>query len=159
MNQVVEAKITVEASVAEVWQAWTSKEGIVSFFSPACNIEMKVGGAYEMLFDMSAEPGLQGGEGDILLAIQPHKMLSFTWNAPPHLPEVRQQHTHVVVRFESLAENQTQVTLHHDGWGDSEQWNQAFAYFNRVWQNVVLPRLKYSFDVGPIDWNNLPELN
>jgi uncharacterized protein YndB with AHSA1/START domain len=36
-----------------------------------------------MLFNQAAKPGEQGGEGMIIMSIQPEKMLSFTWNAPP----------------------------------------------------------------------------
>ena len=80
----------VEANVSDVWQAWTTKEGVLSFFASACNIDVRVDGPYEMLFNLDAEPGSQGGEGVKILAIQPQKMLSFTWNAPPTLPDVRQ---------------------------------------------------------------------
>ena len=53
----------VNANIQDVWNAWTTEEGVKSFYAPACNIDLKVGGAYEMLFDLKAEPGLQGGEG------------------------------------------------------------------------------------------------
>lgn len=84
-------------------------------------------------------------------------MLSFTWNAPPHLPNVRPQRTHVVVRFKELDPGHTQVTLTHDGWGAGEEWDQAFDYFTEAWGEVVLPRLRYRFAIGPLDWNHLPE--
>ena len=61
---------------------------------------LEPGGAYEMFFNLDAPVGERGGEGMIILAIQPGKMLSFTWNAPPTLPTVRGQMTHVLVRFE-----------------------------------------------------------
>ena len=60
-----------------------------------------VNGERVPVFDLEAEPGLQGGEGVQLLAVQPMAMLSFTWNAPPELPGVRPQRTHVTVRFEA----------------------------------------------------------
>jgi len=48
----------VNANIEDVWNAWTTEEGVKSFFAPACNIDLKVGRAYEMLFDLKAEPGL-----------------------------------------------------------------------------------------------------
>ena len=43
------------------------------------------------------------------------------------------------------------MTLHHTGWGEGGQWDQAYAYFDRAWGNV-LGNLKKSFESGPIDW-------
>ena len=93
------------------------------------------------------------------MAIQTNSVLSITWNAPPHLPDVRNQRTHVCIRFEQLMENKTKVTPHHDGWGISGQWEEAFEYFKIAWGKVVLPRLKYRFEVGPVDWNNPPKFD
>lgn len=148
----ISVEVPVEAGVDEVWRAWTTETGVESFFAPRCNIKLRVGGAYEMLFDLEAAPGLQGGEGMIITAMQPEKMLSFTWNAPPHLPDVRGQMTHVVVRFLPIGANQTLVRLTHTGWGEGGQWEEAFNYFQRAWSAVVLPRLQARFVNGPVDW-------
>ncbi len=146
------AEVSVPAPLAEVWAAWTTEEGVRSFFAPECRIALRPGGAYEMFFDLDAEPGNRGGEEMVLLALQPPVMLSFTWNAPPSLPEVRLQRTHVVVRLRETATGETLVTLRHDGWGEGGAWDAAFEYFSRVWGGVVLARLKRRFEVGPVAW-------
>ena len=157
-DRTITAEIVIPANVHGVWQAWISEVGVLSFFAPACRIDPRPGGAYEMLFDLEAEPGKQGGEGMIFLALQEPRMLSFTWNAPPELPEVRDQMTHVTVWLEPLDDHRTRVSLRHDGWGVGGQWEQAVEYFQRAWQKVVLPRLKYRFTVGPVDWEDRPSL-
>jgi len=157
-GKIITKQVTVSATVDKVWEAWTTVEGVKSFFAPDCRIDMKVGGAYEMYFVPDAEPGSRGGEGVKILAIQPKKILSFTWNAPPHLPNVRKQFTHVTVKFIPAGENSTTVLLTHDGWGEGEEWDRAFAYFDGVWGQVVLQRLIYRFSVGPIDWENPPPM-
>jgi len=50
------------------------------------------------------------------------------------------------------------VALVHDGWGEGGEWDAAFAYFERAWPRVVLPRLRYRFEYGPIDWAHPPDL-
>jgi hypothetical protein len=65
----------------------------------------------------------------------------------------------VNVRFFELTINKTKVTLRHDGWGTGGQWDEAFEYFQIAWGKVVLPRLKYRFDVGLIDWQNSPKFD
>jgi uncharacterized protein YndB with AHSA1/START domain len=147
-GRVIRGEVTVDAPVSEVWAAWTTKQGIKSFFAPDCNIELRVDGPFEMFFLLDGEPGRRGGEGVRFLAIQPEKMLSFTWNAPPHLPEARGQWTHVVLRFSEVEGNRTRLTLKHDGWGEGGEWDEAFAYFERAWLEIVLPNLAKLFSGG-----------
>ena len=78
---------------------WTTREGIISFFAPDAKIEPKVGGAFQIYFNPLAEPGLKGADDMRFMALQPKQMLSFDWNAPPHLPAARQQRTFVVGSF------------------------------------------------------------
>jgi uncharacterized protein YndB with AHSA1/START domain len=149
-------QILVLGPLSQIWNAWTTEEGAKTFFAPDCRIDLRVGGAYEMFFDLTAPEGERGGEGLTILAIQPEKMLSFTWNSPPSLPDVRGQLTHVTLYFKSLEENTTQLNLIHDGWGEGGQWDEAFDYFSKAWGDVVLPRLQYCFEHGPVDWENPP---
>jgi len=150
-ERALEKQAVIDATLDQVWDAWTTREGIVSFFAPDARIEARVGGAFQVYMDPHAAPGMKGADDMRFLALQPKKMISFDWNAPPHLAEVRQQRTFVVVRFEPLAEKQTRVSLHHVGWGDGGEWDKAYAYFDRAWGNV-LGSLKKRFESGPQDW-------
>ncbi len=158
-ERVIKAETLLNASIDAAWEAWTTEAGIKTFFAPACKIELRPNGAYEMYFNPSGAPGERGGEGNAVLALQPKSMLAFTWNAPPHLPNVRQQRTSVVIRFKGAGNGQTKVTLVHSGWGEGEEWDKAFDYFSSAWQKIVLPRLQQRFATGPIDWNNPPVVN
>jgi len=156
VERAITGEIVVPAPLAEVWRAWTTKEGAESFFAPRCNIDLKPGGAYEILFNLKAKRGEQGSEGMIVMAVQPQRMLAFTWNAPPYLPGVRGQMTHVVIRLFATDAGETRVTVRHDGWGEGDEWDAAFQYFLRAWADVVLPRLKHRFESGPVDWSDPP---
>ena len=154
----IQLDVVVLADLDTVWDVWTTKDGISSFFAPDCKIDIQPGGAYEMYFDTEAPDGQKGGEGNVIMAVESKQMLSFTWNAPPTLPNVRSQRTHVVIRLKALGNKRTLVLLHHDGWGNSDEWEQAYQYFTRAWGKIVLPRLKYRLENGPIDWENPPDL-
>jgi uncharacterized protein YndB with AHSA1/START domain len=158
-ERIIEGEVTVPAGLEPVWHAWTTNEGAETFFAPRCIIDPRPGGKYEILFDLDAEPGKRGSEGMRVLAVQPRHLLSFTWNAPPEFPGVREQLTHVTVLLLALDPDHTKVCLRHDGWGEGEEWDAAFEYFERAWKRIVLPRLKYRFETGPIDWNHPPDLN
>jgi uncharacterized protein YndB with AHSA1/START domain len=157
-ERIIECGVTVNAGVERVWRAWTSGKEAETFFAPRCTIDARPGGKYEMLFDLDAEPGKQGSEGMTVLAVQSLRMLSFTWNAPPEFPGIRGQMTHGMVLFHALDPAHTKVVLLHDGWGEGGEWDAAYKYFEEAWKQVVLPRLKYRFEVGPVDWDHPPKL-
>jgi uncharacterized protein YndB with AHSA1/START domain len=150
-ERAIDKQIDVPATVEQLWAAWTTRDGITSFFAPDARIEARVGGAFQIHFDPLAPPGSKGADDMRYLALQPGRMLSFDWNAPPSLPEARQQRTFVVVRFAPVDEKTTRVTLHHTGWGDGGEWDKAYAYFDRAW-GFVLGNLKKRFEHGPMDW-------
>ena len=150
-ERAIDKEVVVAAPIEAVWQAWTTRAGIRTFFAPDAEVDARVGGAFHIHINPFAEPGMKGADDMRYMALQPPTMLSFDWNAPPSLPEVRAQRTFVVVRLAPLDAKSTRVTLHHTGWGAGGQWDETYAYFDRAWGNV-LGNLKKSFESGPIDW-------
>jgi len=148
----VDKEVRVKAPIDAVWQAWTTSEGIKSFFAPDARVEARVDGPFEIYINPLAPPGLKGADDMRILALQDRKMLTFTWNAPPSLPEARAQRTYVTVRFKPISESETLVTLHHGGWGDGGQWDQAYAYFDKAWGNVLANLEKRFAEGKPRDW-------
>jgi uncharacterized protein YndB with AHSA1/START domain len=150
-ERAIDKSIEIAATLDEAWNAWTTREGIVSFFAPDAEIEPRVGGAFHIHIDPGGAPGSKGADDMRFMALQPKKMISFDWNAPPSLPEARTQRTFVVLRFEPLGDKLTRVSLHHTGWGDGGEWDKAYSYLDRAWGNV-LGNLKKRFEQGPQDW-------
>lgn len=146
-------EVVVAAPIESVWSAWTSKAGVESFFAPEAEIDARVGGAFHIHIDPFAKPGMKGADDMRFMALQRPTMLSFDWNAPPQLPEARNQRTFVVVRLADIDGKSTRVRLHHSGWGDGDEWDRAHTYFDRAWGNV-LASLKKRFDTGPVDWTD-----
>lgn len=150
-NRVMEKEIVVSAPVSEVWKAFTTAEGAKTFFAPEAKVELKLGGAYEMYFDLSQPKGLQGGEGLHVLSFLEEKMFSFEWNAPPSFGELRGIKTWVILYFEVVDEKTTRVKLNHTGWREGEDWDGVYNYFVRAW-DIVLGRLKVRFESVPMNW-------
>ena len=144
--------VTVKAPVGAVWQAWTTADGLTSFFAPEAEVDPRPDGAFHLFMDPYGKPGMKGADTMKLLAVEPEQMLSFTWNAPPHLPEARAQRTVVILRFAPVSEG-TELTLTHLGWGSTGEWPKARAYFEKAWPNV-LKNLQTRFEFGkPYDWS------
>lgn len=146
-------EILVDAPPGEVWERWATEAGAATFFAPQASIDLAVGGAYEMIFMPEAPEGTRGSEGCIILSFLPGRMLSFTWNAPPHLPEVRKERTWVVVLLDPEGPAKTRVTVVHQGWRGGAEWEEAYRYFDRAW-TLVLARIRRAFDEGPVDWED-----
>jgi len=121
---------------ATVWTAWTSSDEIGAWWGPpASNIELRVGGPFELLFTEEAEPGSKGSEGCKFLGYVPGEMISFTWNAPPHLP-LRSSNTWVVITFTRESDH-TRVRLVHTGFLVGTDWDDYMAYFDEAWGSVL----------------------
>jgi uncharacterized protein YndB with AHSA1/START domain len=146
-------EVLVKASVEDVWKAWTTTEGIKTFFAPDAHVEARPDGPFEIYINPFAEPGMKGADGMRFLAVQEPTMFSYTWNAPPSLPQARTQRTVVIVRLAPADNGQTRVTMTHVGWGDGGEWDKAYAYFDKAWDRV-LGSLQKRFAEGPVDWTD-----
>ena len=82
-ERAIDKEIVVAAPAQVVWQSWTTKAGIESFFAPEAEIDAKVGGAFHIHINPFGEPGMKGADDMRFMALQAPAMLSFDWNAPP----------------------------------------------------------------------------
>lgn len=137
----VVVEIDLPGSLCEVWDALTTSAGIQSSLRCAANIELRIGGPYEIVFDASQPEGKRGSETCRVLSYLPQRILSFSWNAPPQFVHAREHHTWVVVELEPIDAHQTSVRLTHLGWTERarefpdyrEEWMSARAYFALAW--------------------------
>jgi uncharacterized protein YndB with AHSA1/START domain len=147
--KVIEKEGIVGAPRSKVWNAFTTEEGVKTFFAPEAKVKLELLGSYEMYFLLDNEPGKRGGEGNQVLSFIPEKMLSFSWNAPPEFPEEREQKTYVIVEFEENGVESTKVVLRHFFEREGGRWNEVYNYFVKAW-DIVLGKLEESFEKGPV---------
>ena len=149
-------RLEVSAPPAAVWDALTTEAGAGSFFAPAAAIEPRIGGAYEIYFDPGEAPGRRGTEGVRILAMEEPNRLMVGWNSPVRFGALREQQTVVEFALEPLGADRTLLTATHSGWGRGAAWERIRGFFASAWP-LVLGRLQYRFDHGPIDWNGPPD--
>lgn len=152
-GRVVRVEGNVTAPVSEVWRVFTTSEGAEEFFAQKAHIELAIGGPYEIQFDPNDERS--GTRGLKILSYAPEEMISFQWNAPPEMPEVRNGGTWVVVELHPVDAYTTHVTITHLGWKQGPEWDLAYAHFQQGWSEL-LARLQKRFKDGPIDWSKQP---
>lgn len=159
LDRNIHIETIINAPVPEVWEVWTTQKGLESFLAPECRIDLRIDGTLDIYFYPEAPEGQRGAEGLRILSVQPNKMYSFSWINPPDFPEIRNQRTHVILKFfpKGKQNSKTRLVLIHDGWGDGEIWDQAYQYFVKAWRDTVLFRLNYRFDKGPVNWSYPPK--
>lgn len=128
--------VRVATDVHTAWNAWASASGLTRWWSiPHARIDLRVNGAYELRFVAPGADGPRGTEGCRVLSYVPDRMLSFTWNNPPHLPGGRTQ-TWVVLTFTEVADG-TEVELVHNGFAIGSEGDAVQEYFRQAWRRVL----------------------
>ena len=150
--RILRKETVVPASLEEVWNAWTTTEGVKTFFSSEANVKLAVGGPFEIYFLLDTPYGSRGTEDCRVLSYLPMEMFSFSWNAPPEFGELRSKHTIVVLQFGEVEPGKVKVILSQHGWGRGKKWDKLYDYFDKAWA-YVLGNLKKRFVAGPIDWS------
>lgn len=128
--------VIVATDPLTAWSDWASAESLVAWWpAPVVNIDLRVGGPFEILFSTDAPEGERGSEGCAYLSYVPGEMISFTWNAPPHL-SLRSSNTWVVITFTEL-DHGTEVRLVHTGFLEGPDWDEYMDYFRSAWESVL----------------------
>jgi uncharacterized protein YndB with AHSA1/START domain len=120
-----------------VWKAWTNPKhvmqwwGPTGFTSPACKIDLRVGGQY--LYCMKTPDGMEcwtGGE--FVEIVEPERIVSFLFYANEHgripAPDPNDVEVRDVVTFEDYGNGQTKLTFKRNYWDEGEDVgsNQIF---------------------------------
>ncbi len=130
------------APPADVFRALTTSEGVRAALGIDSKVELRIGGPYEFYFIPDAPEGSRGSEECVVLSYLPDRMLTYTWNAPPQFPTVREQRTWVVWELAETESGGTSIRSTHLGWpeeaGDATtEWGQTREYFVNAWPYVM----------------------
>lgn len=148
-ERVVRAEADLPVELDAAWKAWTDGAGFEHATGWQATIEPRMGGRFEISFDPSKPHGTRGSEGCRVLAVVPHSVLAFEWNAPPTFGKLRTKRTNVVVHFAASGARATRVTLEHAGFGEGAEWNAVADYFSKAWP-AVLDEMKKRLATAPV---------
>jgi uncharacterized protein YndB with AHSA1/START domain len=137
-------EVSVPASRAAVWQAFTTSEGLSTWLTPGAVVDLRKGGEWTAHF-----PGGKTGGGTIVDFV-PMEEVTMMAMAPEQFPHVRADRTKA--RFQFIADgNATIVRLTQTGWKTGEEWDEAYEYLG-AGNAQLLETLRERFVSGPIDW-------
>lgn len=146
-----EFEVVLPESRDAAWARLTTPEGLQTFFAPKAVVDLREGGAWELLFFPDAPVGQRGAEGVTIRTIDAPRSLEVHWNAPPQFPEVRTLGFRARFALEPIDHATTRVTLRLDEFREGEQWDGTFDYFLKAYP-VVLNRMRRAVIDGPLDW-------
>jgi len=137
-------EVTVPATQAEVWKAFTTSEGLSTWLTPGAVVDLREGGEWTAHY-----PGGHTGGGTIVSFV-PMSEMTLRAMAPEQFPHVREERT--TAKFEFVPQgNQTLVRLTQTGWKTGEEWDAAYAYLAKG-NPELFEQLRRRFVSGPIDW-------
>ena len=142
-------EVTVPATVDEVWKAFTTREGLVSWLWSDARVDLKAGGDWLVIF-----PGSTAG--GTIVSVEPQKRLVISALAPEKFPTVRSERTRATFEFAPATPSGTIVRLVQTGWKTGPEWDAAYEYLS-VGNAQLFAQLRQRFESGPIDWAKSPE--
>ena len=137
-------EVTIPGPRAEVWQAFTTSDGLSTWLTPGATVDLRKGGEWTAHF-----PGGKTGGGTIL-GFVPEEEITMAAMAPERFPAVREERT--TAKFQFVAKGQsTVVRLFQTGWKSGDEWDKAYDYLAQG-NAQMLETLRRRFVSGPIDW-------
>ena len=141
--KVLRIELSIPAPVHEVWQAFTTEQGLTTWLAPDVSVNLKPGGDWLVKF-----PGSTGG--GTIVSFDPEKEIVINALAPDRFPTVRAARTRAVFSF-TPAGSSTLVCLTQTGWQSGAEWEAAYEYLAGG-NAQLLAMLHHRFVAGPTDW-------
>jgi uncharacterized protein YndB with AHSA1/START domain len=136
----------IDATPAEVWDAWTTEDGFTSWAVAKAKIDLRVGG--EMITSYVADSTLDDDSTIInrILSFEPERMLSIqNVRAPKAFKNAELfQEAWTVLYLEPLSNDRTHVRIVGMGYGDGPEWDDIYNKF-KVGNEYTLQQLRERF--------------
>lgn len=142
MDKVLHHSVRIRCTTARAFEMFTDNILLASWFPQEAHVEPVVGGKYELFWDPDDKEN-NSTIGCKVTAVDPGKLIAFEWKGPVNFKEFMNNVdplTHVVVVFlpcENGPEACTDVHVIHSGWRSSEEWEEAWKFFEWAWNEEL----------------------
>ena len=152
-SRVLQQSIVVPATARQVWDAFTTTEGMQTWAVPVVHVDFRPGGIWESAYSLDGRIGAPGNIKNRILSFFPIRMLTFQVVAAPPgfahaelLPDIV-----TVIELDELAPSMVRVTESMVGYKSGEGYDTLYRSFEagNAWS---LRKLRQRFIEGPIDW-------
>ncbi len=144
MDKIIYHSVSLQCCSSEAFGLFTVGEHLERWLAEAADVEPRVGGKYELFWDLSDKEN-DSTIGCRILAISLNKFICFEWKGPKqfkHFMNNVRPLTNVLVFIIPSAEG-TDVHLLHTGWRDNAEWEEARRWFDKAWVVALSKLQKY----------------
>jgi uncharacterized protein YndB with AHSA1/START domain len=155
-SRVLQHSIVVPASQREVWDAFTTADGLRAWAVPIVAVDFRLGGIWESSYDLGARIGQPGNIKNRILSFLPPRLLVIqavaappTFPNPELLPEI-----FTVIELDEIGPQEVAVTISMVGYRSGEGYDAIYRLFaaGNAWS---LQKLHQRFTSGPVDWRSV----
>lgn len=124
-------EVDMEASVDDVWNAFTTTEGLRSWVAPLADIDFRVGGKWRANYNKDGKLGDSTTIENTILCYDPKRMISLKATGFPKGFRFKDaaRETWSIFYFEPAGEKRTKITVVGLGYNDTEQSKQMRSFF------------------------------
>jgi uncharacterized protein YndB with AHSA1/START domain len=121
----------VEAPIEQVWAALTTKQGMEAWNVAHCELDLKVGGRILSHYDAKGVIGDPNTIENVILAYEPHRMVTIRIGKPPEKFPFKEAAKHVwhVMTFEEAGPGRTRLRITGLGYGSDEDSQKMRKFF------------------------------
>ena len=152
-QRILRHEVSVHASLAEVWQVFTTSEGLRSFAAPIATIDLRIGGLWEATYDLNGRLGVDTNILNEVISFLPMEMLSIRIaRTPPGFPHPEVvKDIWTVIQFKAEGERRVRVITSMVGWKSGAAHEAVYNLFQRG--NAHTAQWLYErFENGPRKW-------
>ncbi|NVK55742.1 MAG: SRPBCC domain-containing protein [Alteromonadaceae bacterium] len=121
----------IHANINDVWNAFSTAEGLRSWVAPLADIDFRVGGKWRANYNKDGELGDEATIENTILSYDPQRMISLKATGFPKGFEFvdAAKHTWTVFYFTKVSDDKTKITIVGLGYRDTEQSRKMRAFF------------------------------
>lgn len=138
MENSIHLSMTLHCPTHVAFRHFVEPALLESWLTEKAQVEPRQGGRYELFWDLD-DPERDSTLGCTITAYQENELLAFNWKGPTQFKGFMNDAappTHVTVALVPR-DGDTVVHLVHSGWGSSQHWQEARAYFERAWGTAL----------------------
>ncbi len=150
-------EVVVPAPFEDVWEAYTTKEGLETWAVPKCEIDFRSGGTLKSRYDLDGEIGDAGTVINFIVNFIPWKMITLQSPLGKGFPESVQKasaNMYTIVEFNLIDESHTLLTAYETGFLSGQEWDNVLKFFEEG-NTQAYQMLVDRFVKGPVDWQKL----
>jgi uncharacterized protein YndB with AHSA1/START domain len=152
-TRVLRQSLSIPASRRDVWNAFTTTDGVRSWAVPVAHVDFRIGGIWESTYNLDGYIGAPGNIKNQFLSFVPLRMVSFqAIAAPPTFPHRELlEDIFTVVEIDEEAAGSVRVTVSMMGYASGEGYDTIYRHFE-AGNAYSLRQLRKRFVEGPMKW-------